>query len=300
MPLSAALMPVEFCFFTGYASPTDLINGSLPMTAMYDFDSHAIQGSRDSQEDSCAFHILESVLAPEAVAGDNANDDQQELIAVLADGMGGHVGGSTASNLACSQFIASYCRDGAEDKFTESLEACNEAISARISQDKALKGMGCTLIGASIRKQGLRWVSVGDSLLYLYRDRELFRLNQDHSFGALLDAMVKKGEMSADEAAVDPRRNSLLSAVSGEELDMIDIHDIDIPLDHDDWIILASDGLLTLNKKLIANIIHMNERGGASGVAKALTQAVQDVQAPNQDNTTVMVARPGPGMQFEV
>ncbi len=264
------------------------------MTAMYDFDSHAIQGSRDYQEDNCAFHILTSKMEN----GEMPIDDQQELFAVLADGMGGHVGGATASNVACSQFISSYCREGAGDKFTESLEACNEALANRISQDKSLKGMGCTLIGASIRKQGLRWISVGDSLLYLYRDRELFRLNQDHSFGALLDAMVKNGEMSADEAAVDPRRNSLLSAITGEELDMVDLHDIDIPLDHDDWIILASDGLLTLNKKLIANIIHMNERGGASGVARALTQAVEDVQAPSQDNTTVMVARLGPQMKL--
>ncbi len=267
--------------------PNKYISGPLPMTAMYDFDSHAIQGSRDYQEDNCAFHLLNS----EKSSTEAEFNYDQELLVVLADGMGGHAGGSTASNVACAQFISSYCRENSGDKFTESLEACNDAIATRIAQDKSLKGMGSTLIGASIRKEGLRWISVGDSLLYLYRDRELFKLNQDHSFGALLDSMVNNGEMSAKEAETDPRRNSLLSAVSGEELDMIDMHDIDIPLDSDDWIILASDGLLTLNKKLIANIIHMNERGGASGVARALTQAVQDVQAPHQDNTTVMVAR---------
>ncbi len=258
------------------------------MTALFEFGSHSIIGARESQEDNCAFH---------SISHNEKDGDQpfsgEELLAVLADGMGGHVGGAKASETVSRTFISSYCyeHEHSEDALVKALKASNQAIASSIENDRSLKGMGSTLIGAVMRAEGLRWISIGDSLLYLYRDQELFRLNQDHSFGALLDAMVRKGEMDADEAENDPRRGSLLSAISGEELDLIDLHDIDIPLDREDWVILASDGLQTLNRKLIANIIHMNEVHGADGVAKALTQAVKDVNASHQDNTTVMVIR---------
>lgn len=258
------------------------------MTALFEFGSHSIVGARSSQEDNCAFHSFSS-----ASGSENQTPSEGELIAVLADGMGGHVGGAKASDIACRTFISSYCyeHEVSDDALEKALKAGNQAIAENIENDRSLKGMGSTLIAAVMRKEGLRWISVGDSLLYLYRDQELFRLNQDHSFGALLDAMVRKGEMEVEEAENDPRRGSLLSAISGEEIDLIDLHDQDIPLDREDWVVLASDGLQTLNKKLIANIIHMNEIHGAEGVARALTQAVQDMNDPHQDNTTVMVIR---------
>ena len=77
------------------------------MIAQFEHASGAIVGARAKQEDACAFALLDgqaAALTGQTVALSRSN----ELLAVLADGMGGHVGGAKASSLACQNFIADY------------------------------------------------------------------------------------------------------------------------------------------------------------------------------------------------
>ena len=66
--------------------------------------------------------------------------------------------------------------------------------------------MGSTLIGAAFSEQGVEWISVGDSPLYLYRRGEIALLNEDHSLAPELDRLVAAGRLSPAEARRDPRR----------------------------------------------------------------------------------------------
>ena len=104
-------------------------------------------------------------------------------MAVLADGMGGHVGGARASKMTCGCFLATYPKiEGAIDKrLLLSLDASNKTIESAIEKDQKLFGMGCTLLGVCVDHQGVHWVSVGDSLLYLFHNKKLTKLNEDHS-----------------------------------------------------------------------------------------------------------------------
>ncbi len=257
----------------------------------FDHASGAIRGARAHQEDACTFAV-----APDGGEG--------LLLAVLADGMGGHVGGARASDTACRAFVAACmaerghgvgdgeCVHGA--LLREALAASNRALGEETARDRSLEGMGCTMLAALFAPDGLRWISVGDSPLYLFRDGALLRLNEDHSLAPLLDQMVAQGEMRPEEALAHPQRHALRSALTGGEIELVDLHDAPLALGPEDWVIVASDGIHTLDDDAIAARIAASAGGGAEAVVAALLAGVEEMCAPYQDNTTVMAVRPQP------
>ena len=72
----------------------------------------------------------------------------------------------------------------------EAVLQANGSITATVAETAALKGMGCTLVACVLESDDLRWVSVGDSHLYLIRAGDLAKKNADHSYGGFLDRMA--------------------------------------------------------------------------------------------------------------
>ena len=157
-----------------------------------------------------------------------------------------------------------------------------------------LSGMGSTIVAAVFANDGVEWVSVGDSPLLLFRRGELALLNEDHSLAPELDRMVAAGRMTEEEARSDPRRHMLRSAVTGEDLDLVDVSRRPLTLEAGDYVILASDGLHTLDHMEVQRIVAAYAKDGAEAVASALIRAVESIRDPHQDNTTVMAVRPLP------
>lgn len=246
--------------------------------------ARATTGKRANQEDAFA------IWPPGAQA---ATARGEGLLAVVADGMGGHAGGEVAGELACETFVAAFtAADGAVGERLEgALDAGNKAIAARAAEDDELRGMGCTLIGAWVDGEGLRWVSVGDSLLLLFRAPEVLRLNADHSLGAFLDDQAHKKLISAAEAESNPYRNALRSALTGKAIEIVDLHAEPYPLAAGDWVVLASDGIASLDGDEIGDIVYASREGAPETMADNLIAAVLAKQEPEQDNTTVIVIR---------
>ena len=244
----------------------------------------ASQGARSYQEDAA------SVWRPAGAA-----DGAARLLAVLADGMGGHAGGAIASEAVCGSFEAQYVeQEGSErDRLKAALNAANGAIGALVSKRPQLRGMGSTLIGVAFDGAEASWVSVGDSPLYLYRRGEMARLNEDHSMGPMLDKLVEAGRLTEEEARADPRRHLLRSAVVGEDLDLVDLAQSPWPLQPGDVVVLASDGIHSIADIEIARIIAAYRKDGAEATAGALIAAVLDAGEPHQDNATVVVVTVG-------
>ncbi|MEQ1652407.1 MAG: protein phosphatase 2C domain-containing protein [Hyphomicrobium sp.] len=248
----------------------------------------ATRGARDYQEDSAAF--WPGGDDPFAVPVSNGAADGVGF-AVLADGMGGHTGGALASRIVCENFLQTAAtQNGAlRDRLMTSLEAANAALAAKVTESPLMAGMGSTLIGATFSGDGVSWVSVGDSPLYFYRRGEVAQLNEDHSLAPELDRLVTEGKLTAEEARRDTRRHMLRSAVTGDEIDLIDLPQSPVALEPGDFVILASDGVLTLEAPEIARIVQGYASDGATAVAKALIRAVDAVREPHQDNATVLV-----------
>ena len=241
------------------------------------------QGRRDYQEDSYAFRVLEDA-------------DTRSAIIALADGMGGHVGGAVASQIAVATIsdpapgTLSPENLRSIDYLSRQIENANTAIANKLDEDPGLRGMGCTLVVLSITEQGYLFASVGDSPLWIYRNGEFIRLNADHSMVPVLEDLVAAGRMSAEEARHDPGRNALRSALTGAEINLLDVSDECIPMQRDDILVLASDGLQTLPDAQIVRLIKSHDKD-AGNLAQSLTDAALAAGSDTQDNITVAVIK---------
>jgi protein phosphatase len=244
----------------------------------FEHATRADQGARSYQEDTA-----------------DVQPDGDAVIAVLADGMGGHAGGAVASDLASNAFLRAFsaAEGDVHGRLKEALDAADAAIAAKADASPDLTGMGCTLVGASFLQGRLEWISVGDSPLFLVRQGVIKRLNEDHSLSPEIDKLAELGFMSWEAARVDSRRHILRSALTGTEIELIDCPDDPLELKPGDVVILASDGIHTIPDDDIKRVVLAAESPDAA--AAALLKAVAAVGDPHQDNTTVVVVRVLPG-----
>ncbi len=246
------------------------------------FAAGQIPGGREYQEDD--YGLIER--------GD-ADEDGGEVL-VLADGMGGHVSGDTASRAVVKTFVETY--PGTDGPITDRLRAClaaaNDALADATSENPQMKGMGSTVVAAVISRDGIDWISVGDSPLWLFRDGRLRRLNADHSMAPVLASLVAAGRMTAEQAATDSKRHALRSAVMGDEIHLVDVSSQPVAVRKTDRLLLASDGLLTLEDEEIERILCDNRDASLDDDAGALIHAVEAAERPYQDNTTVLLYSP--------
>ncbi len=256
---------------------------------VFDRASCSTKGARNYQEDSAMLWPGDDYVSPTGRKG-----AVRELVAILADGMGGHAGGALASQTVCETFVDAFAGAAGADTTTRlvsALAAANEAIADKVSENPALSGMGSTLVGVVFSTDGAQWVSVGDSPLMLFRRGEIALLNEDHSLAPELDRMAEAGHISIEEARRDPRRHMLRSAVTGDEIDLVDLSRKPLAVEPGDYVILASDGLQTLEQSEVERIVSAYAADGAKAVAQALIRAVEAVRDPHQDNATVVAVR---------
>jgi protein phosphatase len=247
--------------------------------------ARATTGARAGQEDAFRLWPAEGVARPNGKGGG--------LLAVLADGMGGHTGGAVAGQTACSTFAEVFAAANTpyEERLQSALNASNEALARGVEQNAALKGMGCTLIGAWMDEGGLRWTSVGDSLLLLYRFPDVMRLNADHSLGSFLDEQARQNRITFSEAKQHHNRNALRSALTGSKIDLVDLRSEPIELRAGDWILIASDGICSLEGDEIADVVYNFRESTPAQMAEGLIAAVVKKGVAGQDNTTVVAVR---------
>ena len=249
------------------------------------FAAGQVFGTRDYQEDD--YGVLDG-------RADLGIDGGEHTLLLVADGMGGHVSGDTASRLINKTFIETYPRASGPvtDRLRECLDAANQAIAAAVEEKPELDGMGSTLLAVVVSQRGLEWLSIGDSPLWLFRGGHLIRINSDHSMAPVLADMVAAGRMTEDEMAQDSNRHMLRSAVMGDEISLIDVSSQPRDLKKDDLLLLASDGIMTLGEKEIVNILQEMQGASLEENTAALLKAVEDVGLTNQDNATVLLYTP--------
>jgi PPM family protein phosphatase len=229
------------------------------MAARWQGEGGQHQGARPYQEDSWALKTLK----------DGA------VLAVVADGMGGHAGGAIASRLVADAAVKAVEQGRS---LADGLHAANAAVQERATSKQELSGMGSTLIAALVTGDEVRWISVGDSPFYLVSAGKLERLNADHSMAPQIDALVARGVITAEEGAGHPGRHTLREAVMGQPLTLIDEGARRLPADA--RLLLCSDGVHSLSDADIAS--------QSAKPVQALISAVLAVGSPHQDNVTVI------------
>lgn len=218
---------------------------------------------------------------------------RDRALLIVADGLGGHTDGAVAARIVTDTF-RERAEGGAFDVPARSRHALDDAIyeinrlilAARDPEDGE-RGSASTAVAAVIAEGRVRWISIGDSHLYIWRRGRLVKLNADHSQAG---HMVRQGR-SPNDPAVLAARSLLTSALTGDPIEEIDSPEHDVPLAIGDVILLASDGLNTLDTAEIGQAIERAVGSGAEAIANGLVSAVLAHGLWKQDNTTVIAAR---------
>jgi protein phosphatase len=216
-----------------------------------------------------------------------ANEDSffvRSPLFVVADGMGGAQAGEVASRLAAETFAGGLPDDGtSEQRLEVRVREANARIHDVSQEDRALNGMGTTLTAAYLDGDELALAHVGDSRAYLLRDGELSRLTRDHT---LVEELVRRGELTEQEAAEHPQR-SIITRALGPEPDIdIDLHTHRVLAG--DVLLLCSDGLTGMIgedevRELLTGSPSLRDAG------RALVDAANE--AGGRDNITVVLFR---------
>jgi protein phosphatase len=209
---------------------------------------------------------------------------------MVADGMGGHAGGATASRVAVDTVssVVGSSSDAPDVALRAALEAANRAVHDEAQRNEQLAGMGTTGVAALFSAEGLAFVAnVGDSRAYRMRDGALQQITLDHS---LVAELHRRGMITEEEALVHPRRNEVLRSLGVEPDVVVDLHRVD--LQPGDLFLLCSDGLSGVVRDAeIAEVMH---REAPAQAVRTLVDFANSRGGP--DNVTVQIARiPEPG-----
>ena len=230
------------------------------------------------------------------------------LLAV-ADGMGGHAHGEVASSVAVSALLDLDARlRGVDLSGVDLLAALHEAIDAAAArltelghQEPALRGTGTTVVAFLVDGTRIGVLHIGDSRAYLLRDGELQQLTRDHT---LVQSLVDEGRISAEEAAVHPRRSWLVKTLQESSTPEPDLFPIEARAG--DRYLICSDGVTAVlddhaihdvlsgvadPEGAVARLIELgNAGGGPDNITCVVADVLEDGEPPADEPVVVGAA----------
>jgi len=231
---------------------------------------------RRNNEDSCIMCIpADPVLAQE-----------RGCLFAVADGMGGASAGEYASRLALNILVETYFKGPLKpvpEALREAVEKANERIFEEAEINPLFSGMGTTVSGIVLLGGWMYVVQVGDSRVYLWRERAgIHQVTRDHS---LVAEQVRSGIISEEEARNHSLKNLITRAVGIKDKVKVDL--FAVRLKEDDMLLLCSDGLCnTVSDAFIADAVQLEDIKSA---AHRLIEKALD--GGGADNITAVIVR---------
>ena len=205
---------------------------------------------------------------------------------IVADGMGGHNAGDFASSFTTDCVVREITSSDLESPIKiirNAIEKANLALMEKASEEAEKRGMGTTIVVATIVDDCLYVANVGDSRLYLVND-DIVQITRDHS---LVEEMILKGEIDRDEARIHPDKNIITRAVGATAEIKVDF--FDMKLREGDEILMCTDGLSNMIED--RDILTIMEReDDVAGQVRSLINAANN--NGGKDNIAVIVIRP--------
>lgn len=163
---------------------------------------------------------------------------------IVADGMGGHNAGDYASRFCVEEFteiVRTTVGNPTVGILSKAISATNEKLLLEARLKPELKGMGTTFVAATILNNILYVANIGDSRLYLIREKEIRQITEDHS---LVEEMVRNGEIERDKMRFHPNKNIITRALGAGDTVVPDYFEVE--LIEGDLILMCSDGLTNM------------------------------------------------------
>jgi PPM family protein phosphatase len=221
-------------------------------------------------------------------------------IAILADGMGGHLAGEVASAMAIDRvthyLLNAFSRTRTAKSRTlrgasfesaviaEAIKTANAAIHEASLNRPEQAGMGTTIVAVAFHDNLLTVAHVGDSRLYRYRHGVLSQVTEDHS---MVQELLRRGLMTAEEARTSMNRNLVTRALGIDPLVEVDVREQ--PFEDGDIYLLCSDGLndVLLDEEIAAILAQHPDK-----LESAAQQMIVDVNARGgPDNVSIVLVR---------
>lgn len=234
--------------------------------------------------------------------------DENHVLAVAIDGVGGYEGGEVASAIAqrsIVEYLEKYPNGERLDLLKQAVAHANNAICSEREVQPNLHSMSCVLTAALIEleQKRINMAHVGDTRLYQYANGVLTKLSHDHS---LVGYREEVGELTEEEAMKHPQRNVISKDVGSKLLNGDGGDYIEtalFPLVGRSTLLLCSDGLsdmltsakisavldsdMTVEEKAGQLIAEANAAGGKDNVTVVLVEInideEQDVQEAHEE-----------------
>ena len=187
--------------------------------------------------------------------------DRSTLLCVVCDGMGGAKSGNIASLLAIDVFVQEVKRvhksgmggEQVEQMLRGAAKLANFTVFDQSQEVEDFGGMGTTLVAAYVSGKRATIVNVGDSRCYAVNREGIQQITTDHS---LVQMMIRRGELTVEQARFYPGRNYITRAIGTEPTVECDI--FTWKLERGDALLLCSDGLhgIVDNQEILFEVVH--------------------------------------------
>lgn len=216
-------------------------------------------------------------------------ENGKRQLAVIADGIGGNRSGDVAAELTVQLLGQNFCKSApktvkhAKKWLQDQVTLANQLLIKKSHEKIDYQGMGTTMVAAIFLRNGIVVANIGDSRGYIFHDRELTQITNDHS---LVNELVKNGDITEQQARRSPQKNIITRAIGISKDAEIDVNTFSLKLG--DQLLLCSDGLSKMveHQKLAA--VLSSEQ--ATVTEKCQTLVEQANQAGGLDNITVLVS----------
>lgn len=206
---------------------------------------------RTSNEDRVSVHDWASSESSDIPTRFLLSDDQP-LVCLVVDGMGGHAGGQVASKIVASELATNLPRANGSKMIESILEDVNQSVFSAMDDDTY--GMGATVAGVHIHNGTILIFNVGDSRIYTFKDENLV-------------------QVSTDDALVNYQTNKKLSSAITQSLGggfkrrRISPHIRELDKNESSMILLCTDGLTDLvDDKEIERVLSLQRRDEVSSL----------------------------------
>lgn len=214
-----------------------------------------------------------------------------QIIAIVADGMGGHQAGEVASretvetieNTLSAQRL-DVSTDEKSDLLLHAVGKANEKVYNLAQQNKCYQGMGTTVIAAIVDEREVVLAHVGDSRAYVLHKGGLYQLTEDHSYVNLLK---RSGQITDEEARTHHLRNMIVRAIGTNEEVEVDL--INTPWGEEDVLLICSDGLTTMIEDRLIGLVLSSTNMTLDEKADKLIELA--LEAGGTDNVSLILLR---------
>ncbi|MFC1889703.1 Stp1/IreP family PP2C-type Ser/Thr phosphatase [Thermodesulfobacteriota bacterium] len=253
---------------------------------------------RDENQDALAF----------------VNPDDERILSkkghlfIVADGMGGHIGGRIASRIAVEAIENEYYSNPSESpviSLTAALNKANSLILDKSIQDSSLEGMGTTCTTLVCKDDLVYFAHIGDSRAYQIQNGKIKKLTSDHSY---VQKMIDEGLLKEEEARSHPQSSVIIRSLGTKQNIEIDVSDPPISIEPGDIFIICSDGLWdVVNDEEIEDVAYhekdpqcacdrlvslANERGGPDNISILILRCMVEEETSVEQEVTAKFPPP--------